>query len=62
MLTGKGKAHVLLAQVEARWALLGPSQQAECEHTLERLAVALRAAKPASPSHSRMPMIGRIVA
>ena len=62
MLTGKGLAHVLLAQVETRWETFTPGQQAECERILERLAATLRAAKPASPRHARVPLVGRIVA
>ena len=62
MLTAKGLATVALIRVRDGWADLTPSQQAECADLAERLAVALRAAKPASPSHARVPLIGRIVA
>jgi len=65
MLTGKGLAHVLLAQVETRWETFTPSQQAECEHLLERLAVALRrehSVASRAPSPARVPLVGRLSA
>ena len=65
MLTGKGLAHVLLAQVETRWETFTPSQQAECEHILDRLAVALKrqhSVTDRTPSAVRVPLVGRLSA
>ena len=41
-LTGKGRAVVLLRQVERRWDGMSAAQRAECGAILDRLAAALR--------------------
>jgi len=64
-LTAKGTATVALIAVRDTWEQLTPSQQAECEHILERLAVAMRRQHPVAdrtPSAVRVPLVGRLSA
>ena len=62
-LTGRGRAVVILRQVQARWLELTPSQQAECSALLERLSAALRREHNVlTRQPSPLPLIGRISA
>ena len=59
VVTGKGKACLLLRRVEREWHTMSPAKQAELELILERLAAALRRDQ-ARPVAARVPLVGRV--
>ncbi len=60
-LTGRGRAVVILRQLEQRWADLTPGQQQEAERLLAKLSMVLRAEATGS-APARVPLVGKIVA
>ncbi|HSH82844.1 MAG TPA: hypothetical protein VLA19_30295, partial [Herpetosiphonaceae bacterium] len=60
-LTGRGRAVVILRRLEQRWSELTPSQQAEAERLLSKLAMTLRA-EATGPAPVRVPLVARISA
>jgi hypothetical protein len=62
MLTGKGRAYVLLMQVRDRWAELSPQQQAECSAILDRLQAAMRREDACQLARVRVPLVARLSA